>query len=242
MSLAELSLEALDNLRESAREVTTCTRVLAKTGDTVVGELTRGTASTMTWRHYPHGDVYDAETHSQYYFHAHPERERKPGEVGHFHTFIRPLGMPMGVRPAEVPDYVPPVDPNDALCHLIGISVDGSGAPFRLFTTNRWVTGETWYEARDVIRMLECFCIDHARPSWPVNRWISAMLRLFRPQIITLIHQRDAVVADWQSQDPGLPVFEDRALEVTSEARISVEEQVDEVERAYREVHQRTRR
>lgn len=47
--------------------------------------------------HYPKGDVYDAETASQYYYHAHrPEA----GEHSHFHTFIRAKGIPRTAKPA----------------------------------------------------------------------------------------------------------------------------------------------
>jgi hypothetical protein len=69
--------------------------------------------------------------------------------------------------------------------------MDAYGWPIGLFTTNRWVTNQTWYSAADTIRMLDRFLIDHAYPSWPVNRWISAMFRLFRPQIVELLERRD---------------------------------------------------
>ena len=36
--------------------------------------------------------------------------------------------------------------------------------------------------------------IDHARPSWPANRWITALMRMFRPQIVELLHARDAEI------------------------------------------------
>ena len=44
--------------------------------------------------------------------------------------------------------------------------------------------------------MVDRFCIDHANPSWPTNRWITAMMRLFKPQITALLTHRDAVVAN----------------------------------------------
>src|SRR3546814_15252336 len=76
------------------------------------------------------------------------------------------------------------------------------GLPFRLFTGNRWVTGEVWYRADDVIRLLDVFKIDHAQPSWPVHRWISAMVVLFKPQIAELLLGLDARVAAWHDQYP----------------------------------------
>src|SRR3546814_9599922 len=94
--------------------------------------------------------------------------------------------MPPGVRPAPLPGFAAPADPNDALSHLVAIAMNSGGLPFRLFTVNRWVTGEVWYRADDVIRLLDVFKIDHAQPSWPVNRWISAMVVLFKPQIAEL--------------------------------------------------------
>ena len=97
------------------------------------------------------------------------------------------------------------------------------GAPLRLFTTNRWVTGEVWYEAEDVVNLLEKFTIDIAQPSWPVNLWVSNMLVLFRPQIVELIHARDAAIANWAQAHPDRNVYEDRELEVTSVAEIRVE-------------------
>jgi len=107
--------------------------------------------------------------------------------------------------------------------------MDAYGFPLGLFATNRWVTAEAWYKAEDVIVMLDYFKIDHAHPSWPVNLWISAMLVLFRPQIETLIRQRDQVIAGWECRYPGVDVYEDRELELTSYTSINVEQQIKRV-------------
>jgi hypothetical protein len=220
----------LDAMAEAAATVRNCRRILAKTGDTIVSEILRGAGIFYEWRHYPPGDVYDAEYHAQYYYHAHPEGERAGDEHGHFHTFLRPLGMPPDVGPAPLPGVQPPEGENEALSHLVGLSMDRDGQPVRLFTTNRWVTGETWYAAPDVVRMLDGFKIDHARPSWPVNTWITAMLRLFRPQIVDLLHARDRRLRQWQAEHPGIDAFEDRGLDVASEIEISVERQIGHIE------------
>ncbi len=232
LDLGALSRARLEEMAAAGEEVLNVHRVLAKTGDNVVGDVLRSQGTFFEWDHYPKGDVYDQETHSQYYYHAHAADQRFPGEHGHFHTFLRPKGMPPGVKPAKVPGYTPPKDSNDALSHIIAISMDKHGMPFRLFTVNRWVTGEVWYKADDVIAMLDCFLIDHARPTWPVNCWISGMVRLFRPQVEELIRKRDATVADWQTRHADRDVFEDRSLEVTSYADISIQDQVQAVTRA----------
>lgn len=227
--LSDVSREELEAMAEAGREVRLCQRVLAKTGDTVVGELLRGHGTLYEWKHYPPGDVYDAEFHAQYYYHCHPEGERPHGEHGHFHTFLRPHGMPPGLHPAPLADFVAPDNDNDALSHLIGIAMDVAGQPVRLFTTNRWVTGETWYKADDVIAMLDAFEIDHARPSWPANRWITAMMRLFRPTVVALLRERDTAIRCWADSHPDAYVYEDRGLEVASQRHISVEQQIAEV-------------
>ncbi len=231
-ALESLPVATLEDMAEAGAEVMEIHRILAKTGDNIVGELLKNNGTFYEWDHYPPGDVYDHETHGQYYYHAHASDQRFEGEHGHFHTFVRPRGMPAGIRPAKVAGYVAPEDPNDALSHLVAIAMTPAGMPFRLFTVNRWVTGEVWYRAADVIRLLEVFKIDHAQPSWPVNRWVGAMVRLFRPQIADLLHARDARIAACQELAPDSDVFEDRSLEVTSVLDISVERQVRAVAEA----------
>ena len=51
------------------------------------------------------------------------------------------------------------------MSHLVAIAVNSRGEPIRLFTTNRWVTGETWYHADDIIGMLDRFAIFDVEPS-----------------------------------------------------------------------------
>jgi len=227
-----LPSEDLEVMALAGQQVVEVYRILAKTGDNVVGELLRGTDTFYEWDHYPKGDVYDRETHSQYYYHAHAADQRFPGEHGHFHTFLRPKGMPPGIKPARIPGRPVPKDPNDELSHLIAVAMTPAGFPFRLFSTNRWVTGESWYRADDVIALLDCFNIDHARPSWPANRWITGLVGLFKPQIVELVRARDRAVEDWADRHPGGDVYEDRDLEITSYMDIDVEDQVHAVSRA----------
>ena len=228
---ASLGRARLEVMLDAGREAANCMRVLAKDGGNVVAELLRDAPSFYEWDHYPKGDVYDRATHAQYYYHAHPEHER-PGEHGHFHTFLRPAGMPKGLKPLAIPGHAPSAEANAALSHLVAIGMDRFGRPVSLFTTNRWVTDETWYRAEDVVRMLDFFEIDLAHPSWPVNRWISAMVPLFRPQIEWLLKRRDEAVSAWAKKRPKGDVHEDRALNVISETAIDVERQIAAIEQA----------
>ncbi len=229
VDLKDLPVEELERMAAAGAEVLECCSVLGRTGDNVVEEVLRGDGTFYEFNHYPDGDVYDSESHSQYYYHSHRE-----GEHGHFHTFLRPKGMPPGIEPAPVPDATPPEGDNDALSHIGAISMDSYGSPIKLFTTNRWICAETWYKAEDVCAMIDHFKITHAQPSWPTNRWITAMMSLFKPQITELLLERDATVAAWRKRHPRRNVYEDRELDITSEAPISVEDQIGRVSAALR--------
>ncbi len=83
-----LPRESLEPMLAAGEEIQECYRVLAKTGDNIVGELLRHQGTFYEWNHYPKGDIFDHATHSQYFYHAHVKGQRK-GEYGHFHTFLR---------------------------------------------------------------------------------------------------------------------------------------------------------
>jgi hypothetical protein len=74
--------------------------------------------------------------------------------------------------------------------------------------------------------------MDLAYPSLPANIWITAMLRLFRPDIEELVRARDQKVAARQQRNPDTTVYEDRDLEITSFLDISVEDQIGRINEA----------
>ncbi|MCX7123993.1 MAG: hypothetical protein NTV32_10115 [Gammaproteobacteria bacterium] len=183
-------------------------------------EILRQSDPFTQWSHYPKGDVSDHTTHSQYFYHAHPAavaENARDHENGHFHLFLRKKGIPEQIQPKYINlSQRPEGSKEEDICHLIAISMDKHGNPVSLFTTNRWVTGETWYSAADVIQLIDYFNIDHSYPSWPLNLWLSSIVRVYRDEIIALIHQRDQKIEAWQAQYPEKNAYEDRRLEVTS--------------------------
>ncbi len=225
--LRELPVGELETMAQAGEQILECYRVLKKSGSNVVAEVLSGQGTFYELNHYPAGDVYDPETHSQFYYHSHREKEH-----GHFHTFLREKGMPKdcGPVPQSEADFMKARD--DMLSHLIAISMNRAGFPIGLFTTNRWITADNWYSADDVIKMLDCFEMDLSWPSWPVNIWLTAMLHLFRPQIEELVQERDATVADWQKKHPKKDAFEDRKSNITSSRKISVAAQINRVNKA----------
>jgi hypothetical protein len=223
------NIENIDELLTAAKTVKECHRLLAKAGINVVSELLKGQGTFYQLSHYPEGDVYDDETHSQYYYHNHRGVD---GEHGHFHTFLRSASIPPSIKPMEgfMRSEPWPVG-DDALAHFICISMDDEGFPIGLFTTNRWVSAQTWYSAEDTIALLDRFCIDHAYPNLVVNQWITAMFVLFRPYIVALLVHRDKVVAYRQEQNTQVDVLEDRSLDVTGSFNITVEEWIEQLHR-----------
>jgi len=217
LSSAELRL-----MKEGGDQVIDAHRTLKKGDLNVVGECLKDQGTFYELEHYPKGDVFDTESFAQYYYHAHREDRQ---EHGHFHTFMRAGGMKSGVEPVPYDGDVVWQTGKDAVSHVISISMDNPGFPIGLFATNRWVTGESWYQSSDIVSMLDNWQIDHAYPNLAVNHWITGMLKLFRPQVVALLEHRDLVIDNRRIQYPDQDVFEDRTLEVTGEYDISVEDQ-----------------
>jgi hypothetical protein len=226
-----------------------CRSELAARGSNLVREVVGRSGPADDWRHYPAGDGYDLISHSQYFYHCHPAADgshAEAGEHGHFHLFVRAEGMAAGAQPLLLPESAiakehlptpPQAAPlkrgmRDEVCHLIAIAVDAEGEPVRLFTTNRWVTGETWYRADDVIRMLDRFALDAADPASFVNYWLTAIVRLYQPEIARLLRERDKTVMDPIRRRRRVDVFEDPRLEVTSSLQIDLDARLAAVDRA----------
>jgi hypothetical protein len=233
----------IERMAAAGAVVRDCRRRLAAGGATLLHEITAGDGAICRWRHYPDGEVYDPNSHAQYFFHTHPGNCGREAERGHFHAFLRADGMPPGVAPLLLPELAvadAPLPPQaaplkrgarDEVSHLIAIAINTRGEPIRLFTTNRWVTGETWYPAEDVIRMLDCFVVAEAEPSLLLNRWIGAMVQLFRPHIAALLRARDETVMAWRRRR-RTAVLEDPRLEVTSTLEIDLDVQLGYLDRA----------
>ena len=187
-----------EDQQRAADEIAFTEAILKKSGDTVLSETLKDTQSVAAWSHYPAGDVFDPASGGQWYYHCH-QPAADAVEHGHFHCFVRPDG-------AKGPVH-----------HLIGVGVDSYGKLHRLFTVNQWVVGDNWLDAEPTIALLPRFDVHMARPSDLVNRWLTAVIRRYEPQIAELIRARDRRLAN-RIDNPAL--LADRSLEVTSELLI----------------------
>ena len=182
--------------QQALSEVLYSERILAKSGENVLRETLRD-ARVEAWSHYPPGDVFDPDSGGQWYYHCH-QPAADDVEHGHFHCFLRPEG-------AQGPVH-----------HLAAVGVDAYGRLHRIFTVNQWVVGDNWLDAEPTIALLPRFDMQLGRPGYLVNRWLTAVLRLYGDEIASLVRERDAVLATHQAPT-GSAVREDRDLEVTSQ-------------------------
>ncbi len=227
--LSAMPQKKLEEMASAGRTLQDMLRVLRKSGQNMVGQCLANQGTFYELDHYPKGDVYDDESHSQFYYHAH---RPDSGEHGHFHTFLRAAGMPAGAKPEVYKGTAKRPEGKDALTHFVAISMNKPGEPIGLFTTNRWVTDETFYPAETVIAMLDRFSMDLTYPCLATNRALTAIFKLYRPQIERLLIERDKTVKQWAASKPGIDVYEDRDLEITSIIDINIKQQIEAVEKA----------
>jgi hypothetical protein len=160
---------------EAALTIVSVQAALAARGTHLATAALAGAREFVEWGHYPRSDCVDHKHRTEFYYHAHEATRRLPGEHGHFHVFARHT--------------------DGRFCHLVGISLDNLGHATRLFTTNRWVTGEAWAPTKDMTPRLDAFIMHSSGRLAPVARWIDAMVRFYRPRIVELMHERDTWLA-----------------------------------------------
>ena len=159
-----------------------------------------------TLEHHPRRDVVDRVSGTRFFYHAHPVPGDASHEHGHFHLFHE---APQGFS------------------HLAGLSLDAQGRPLRWFCTNQWVTGERWRPARQWRAAVHAYRVQTPGRLAPVARWLEAMVRLYREELLALLHERDAVVARAGSMRRSREVlFNNRQLHILSSLPISLQGKV----------------
>jgi hypothetical protein len=180
----------------------------------------------MSMVHYPKGDRIDHGTGAQYFYHCHRE-DFDTTEHGHFHCFLRYKHIPKRIKPAALDDWDRYID--NPMTHLVAIGMNQVGMPIRLFTVNRWITEEVWYDAIHAPNFLKRFKMTlHDDPYWQIlDKWIEGMLHLFAPQIAWLQHERDKIIHAHQAATPHENAYLNKELEELSHIDIDLKNQIE---------------
>jgi hypothetical protein len=160
----------------------------------------------VEWVQYPAVEALDKHSGWKFYYHAHPRFERLARENGHFHIFVP--------GPDDVHDGAA------LFSHLIGISVDPQGLPLRLFTTNQWVTGESWQPAEALVEFVKSPGLTHTQPA-DVAGWLGHLIELYAVEICALLRARDKRLQARTLMEKTNP-YEDRRLRIPSQRNISL--------------------
>ena len=176
------------------------------------------------WKHYPKGDARDAKTKSRWYYHVHAPGSRDEGEHGHFHLFLHRSQLPEGLEPKVWP-------PQGEECkahvtHLVSLSIDTTGIPRSWFTVNRFVTNEFLFPAEVMIAHLADFNVDATKEDSLVNRFVTAMVALYRDEIAQLLRERDAHQAQLVEEHGEKGYEKASGIEVLSQIPINLDAKI----------------
>ena len=212
-------------LNYAEQVLTTQQQMVTNTGKSILHYTLQKRRRHLSMDHYPKGDRIDRQTGAQYFYHCHRENTELE-EHGHFHCFMRYKHIPKRIKPTPLNDWKKNLD--NPMTHLVAISMDRFGHPIRLFTVNRWITSEIWYDAEHLPNFIKRYKMTLTDdPYWQIlDQWIEAMLNLFSPQIIWLQNKRDAVMKHHQLMKPDHNIYEDNTIEELSEISIDLKNQI----------------
>ena len=181
------------------------------------------------WKHYPPKDARDKFCKSRWYYHVHAAGSRDEDEHGHFHLFLHRTQLPKGLEPKVWPPQGEEAKAH--VTHLVGLSIDKIGIPRAWFTVNRFVTNEFLFPADVMIDHLADFNVDHTAEDDCVNRFVTAMVALYREEIAQLLRERDAKQAELVAEFGAEAAYEKASgIEVLSSIPIDLDEKLGNME------------
>jgi hypothetical protein len=179
------------------------------------------------WKHYPKGDARDADTKSRWYYHVHAPGSRDAGEHGHFHLFLHRSQLPEGLEPKVWPPQGE--DCKAHVTHLVGLSIDTVGIPRAWFTVNRFVTNEFLFPADVMIDHIPDFNVDKTSEDGLVNRFVSAMVALYRDEIAELLRERDVRHEELVGEHGEKGYEKESGVEVLSQISIDLDAKISKM-------------
>lgn len=201
-------------------------RMMTSKGKNIVHYTLQKKRRHKKMEHYPNGDRLDRSTGAQYFYHCHRE-DFQTTEHGHFHCFLRYNKIPKHIKPTPLADWNLYMD--NPMAHLVAISMNQLGMPIRLFTVNRWVTSDIWYDAVHTPKFIKRFKMtvddDHY---WQIlDKWVEGIIHLFAPQIVWLHQERDKLIQAHQASDPHDNAYLNKDIEELSSIEIDLKQQIE---------------
>ena len=213
-------------LQQAKKLLTAQQQIVNGTGKSILFYTLQKNLQHERMLHYPKGDRIDHQTGAQYFYHCHRE-DFESTEHGHFHCFLRYKQIPKHVKPAPLSDWDKHID--NPMTHIVAIGMNNLGIPIRLFTVNRWISEEIWYEAKYAPKLIKRYQMTLTDdPYWQVlDQWVESMIHLFAPQIAWLYTERDRAIERHQQTSPEDHVYENKSFEELSSIAIDLNQQIN---------------
>jgi hypothetical protein len=225
-SLPKLSPWYKKNFLDYATQVLEAQQQITANGKNILHYTLQSEERHQRFSHYPAKDRIDSSSGAQYFYHCHRE-DFETTEHGHFHCFLRYKRIPKHIKPTRLDDW--DLHIKNPMTHLVAIGMNQMGMPIRLFTVNRWVTSEIWYDAIHSSKFLKRFKMTKDDdPYWQtLDKWVEGMLHLFSPQIEWLYQERDKIIQVQQEKGPHENIYLNKELEELSYIDINLQKQIE---------------
>lgn len=211
------------NDRQAAETVVETIMEMASSGKPLMSRILPDQEMKL-WDHYPKGDAIDKKSKSRWYYHVHKEGQRDPEEHGHFHLFLDQSQLDNKMGAWSEPASQKKTRAN--VLHVAALSIDNSGIPRKWMVTNRWITDEWLYPSEKLINILPSFNVDNTAQDKTANRFITAMVALYRDEIAELLKKRDAKYAEMGASPSNHAPYH-RGNEVLAEIGIDLDEKLE---------------
>ncbi len=192
-------------LAKTARLAYACVQEMATRRTNPVLEVLQGATSVQWDRRYPAEPLRFGGACLRAYYHCHHAPGMPAGAHGHFHVFV---------RSAREPDTL------GHWTHAAALPMDGLGQPLAWLAVNHWVCGGRWRPAAATVALLDRAAVPAGVSL--LERWLGAMLRLFRPEIARLLRRRDRELSRLGASRAAADVRADRALYVLAAERVDL--------------------
>jgi len=192
-----------------AQQAIDYTRALAQRDLNPLVAVLGSRAAPPAFHQYPEPGIHWIGDGLGYFYHSHGPEQSRRGEHGHFHLFAQQLdcrGHASG----------------DSYAHLVGIAVDATGAPLRVFTTNLWVTAGRWRCAAFICSELKRFARNVSRPDSGPERWIGSILSLYPAEVRKVLRLREQRVGHWRRERMAERRLADRRIHTLSSISLAL--------------------